>query len=140
AKAVLGNINLRIGEIEYQSSALPNGTIMSQDPKAGTTIPEGEEVKLVISGKSNSDSTMDSSAGLITLMIQLPNGIDTPTKLQAVKEGVVLSEYVINPLVESVWRPQFSGTGMAYIDILIEQGLYQKYELNFDSGTYKLIE
>lgn len=140
AKAVLGNINLRIGEIEYQSSALPQGTIISQDPKAGTTIPEGEEVKLIISGQSSGDSTMDSSAGLITLMIQLPNAIDQPTKLQAVKDGSVISEYVVNPAVESVWRPQFSGTGIAYIDILIEQGLYQKYELDFDSGTYKLIE
>lgn len=139
AKAVLGNINLRIGEIEYQSSALPKDTIISQEPKAGTTIPEGEEVKLIISGQS-SDSTMDSSAGLITLMIQLPNAIDTPTKLQAVKDGAVISEYVINPAVESVWQPQFSGTGIAHIDILIEQGLYQKYELDFDNGTYKIIE
>ena len=57
AKARLSEYNLTLGEVTYEQSSLPKGTVISQSREANEKVPEKTEIGLVISsGQENQQS------------------------------------------------------------------------------------
>lgn len=50
ARQALARLGLSVGNITYEPSALPIGTVILQEYEKGTSLPEGTEISLVISG------------------------------------------------------------------------------------------
>ena len=55
AESLLESYDLKKGEISYESSDMPEGYIISQDPEPGTEIKSGEKVSFVVSRGEEED-------------------------------------------------------------------------------------
>ncbi len=133
ARALLQENDLEIGGISYVISDAPANTIVSQDPAPTSQVSAGAFVNLNVSGGEEIPNE-------ITLHIPLPESVEEIVKIQAMFDGRILREEMLQPSTALYWKPMFTGSGKATIFILYNDFLYQTYEIDFNTGGYLLLE
>ena len=133
ARAILKENELEIGGISYVISDTPANTIISQDPAPTSQVSAGAFINLNISGGEEIPNE-------IILHIPLPEEVEDIVKIQAMFDGRILREEMLQPSTALYWKPMFTGSGKATIFILYNDFLYQSYEIDFNTGGYLLLE
>lgn len=114
--------------INYTESGESEGTILSQDPTAGSEVSKGSYVTLSV-------SMGDRKIKRVRVLVPLPESIKTQVTMKAVEDGVTVREDPITPSIDRVWRLSFSGEGSSQVKIFLNDKLYQEYEVDFQSET-----
>ena len=133
ARALLKEMELEIGGISYVINDAPANTIVSQDPAPTSQVSAGAFINLNVSGGEEIPNE-------ITLHIPLPESVEDIVKIQAMFDGRILREEMLQPSTALYWKPMFTGSGKATIFILYNDFLYQTYEIDFNTGGYMLLE
>lgn len=133
ARAQLQELGLEVGGISYVTSDKAENIVVSQDPAPTSQIATGAFVNLNVSGGTNQKNQ-------ITLHIPLPSEVTEIVKMQAMFDGRILREERLQPSTALFWKPLFEGSGTAKIFILYNDFLYQTYEVDFNTGSYTLVE
>ncbi|HIT18341.1 MAG TPA: Stk1 family PASTA domain-containing Ser/Thr kinase [Candidatus Fimivivens faecavium] len=133
AKLLIEARGLQLGGVSYVVSNEPYDTVTFQDPAFGSQISTGGFVNLNVSGGSNQKT-------VVQLAVKLPADVEGLVKMQAVANGNVIKEEMVEPKEALYWRPAFEGTGTVTIHVLYNDFLYQTFELNFDTGSSKMTE
>ncbi|MEA5136945.1 MAG: Stk1 family PASTA domain-containing Ser/Thr kinase [Candidatus Fimivivens sp.] len=133
ARAQLKELGLEVGGISYVTSDKAENIVVSQDPAPTSQIATGAFVNLNVSGGTNQKNQ-------ITLHIPLPSEVTEIVKMQAMFDGRILREERLQPSTALFWKPLFEGSGTAKIFILYNDFLYQTYEVDFNTGSYTLVE
>jgi len=133
ARALLQENELEIGGISYVISDAPANTIVSQDPAPTSQVSAGAFINLNVSGGEQIPNE-------IALHIPLPKEVEDIVKIQAMFDGRILREEMLQPSTALYWKPMFTGSGKATIFILYNDFLYQSYEIDFNTGGYMLLE
>jgi hypothetical protein len=76
----------------------------------------------------------------ITLDIPLPENVTESVKLQVMHNNNIIQEANLIPSEVRYWRPAFEGSGKSTLNILYNDFLYMKIELNFEDGQWLVIE
>ncbi|MDY4192524.1 MAG: Stk1 family PASTA domain-containing Ser/Thr kinase [Oscillospiraceae bacterium] len=134
ARSLLGTRGLKIGAVETDpDSEEPYGTVIEQSPEEGEMVAEGSFINLVVS-QGESDETR------LSIPITLPAGINKLVTVQAFMDDMEIHNLQINPTETSVWKPTFTGEGIARVVITINEKTYQEYLVDFDERTRYLDE
>lgn len=133
ARTLLHQLGLEIGGISYITSDKAQNIVVSQDPAPTSQISTGAFVNLNVSGG-------ETQKNQITLHVPLPGEVLDIVKMQAMFDGRILREERLQPSTALYWRPMFEGSGIAKIFILYNDFLYQTYDVDFNTGSYTLIE
>ncbi|MEG1994788.1 MAG: PASTA domain-containing protein, partial [Oscillospiraceae bacterium] len=131
-QTLLENYKLKIGGQSYAESDLPRGTIIAHDPDANAQVVEGSYVNFVL-------SQGDGQLVKLRLTVKLPK-IDEVVSIQAMVDGIIQQEEMLNPAETGEWKPIFEGLETSNIQIIINKKVYQVYTLNFETKTYKVEE
>ncbi|MEG0898566.1 MAG: Stk1 family PASTA domain-containing Ser/Thr kinase [Oscillospiraceae bacterium] len=131
-QTLLENYKLKIGGQSYTESDLPRGTIIAHDPDANAQVVEGSYVNFVL-------SQGDGQLVKLRLTVKLPK-IDEVVSIQAMVDGIIQQEEMLNPAETGEWKPIFEGLETSNIQIIINKKVYQVYTLNFETKTYKVEE
>ncbi|MEF9982938.1 MAG: Stk1 family PASTA domain-containing Ser/Thr kinase [Oscillospiraceae bacterium] len=131
-QTLLENYKLKIGGQSYAESDLPRGTIIAHDPDANAQVVEGSYVNFVL-------SQGDGQLVKLRLTVKLPP-IDEVVSIQAMVDGIIQQEEMLNPAETGEWKPIFEGLETSNIQIIINKKVYQVYTLNFETKTYKVEE
>jgi len=91
-KALLDKSNLKIGNVKYAYSSKPKGTILLQDPEAGTKVLRGSAIDITISKKR-----LVYNPGPVIVTPITPIHID-PTPIE---DPTITPDIVVNPVVSS---------------------------------------
>lgn len=136
ARKLLELYKLQLGEISEETSDQPNGTIISQDPPAGSLKPEGTVINITISKEG---------VKRVTFAIPLPEVDRTITvRARMGPDEDVVYEEVLNPVQDMdtpVIKPVFSGSesdDRVLVTIYIDKRRYMSYYINFKDGTHTL--
>lgn len=130
----LNSAGLEVGEITARRGEREGGIILEQDPAPGEEMRTGESIDLTVSSQGAGERSD------VTLSVALPAGVTDFVELKAVHSGTVITSAEVRPSDLVYWRPSFSGTGEVTIFILYNDFLYQTYEIDFSTGTYKMTE
>ena len=129
-RKVLSNHGLQLGSITEQEGTMPNGTVLSQSPSAGSQVTAGTTVNVVVSKKDTGKSYQ--------VDISLPSNISTTITVQAYLNGSLVTQELVNPSENPIWSPTFTGKDTGTIIINIDNVLYKQLELDFNTGKYKV--
>ena len=129
-RKVLSNHGLQLGSITEQEGTMPNGTVLSQSPSAGSQVTAGTTVNVVVSKKDTGKSYQ--------VDISLPSNISTTITVQAYLNGSLVTQELVNPSENLIWSPTFTGKDTGTIIINIDNVLYKQLELDFNTGKYKV--
>ncbi len=129
-RKVLSNHGLQLGTITEQEGTMPNGTVLSQSPAAGSQVTAGSTVNVVVSKKNTGKSYQ--------VDISLPSNITTTITVQAYLDGSLVTQELVNPSQTPIWSPTFTGKDTGTIIINIDNVLYKQLELDFNTGKYKV--
>lgn len=127
ARAKLEAAGLSVGNITYRSNEADTDTVIGQSPSRSSEVSEGSYVDLTLSSGDREIST-------VQLYVSLPD-ITGAVSVSAAQDGVTVLQRQIQPSLVKVWKPTFSGSGVAEIEIFIDGASYRTYEVDFDSGT-----
>lgn len=127
ARERLKEHNLKVNII-YAESDESSGTVLKQDPEAGTEVSEDSYVNLTV-------SMGDARVGKVKILIPLPQSIKSEVNMEVVQNGITVQEQRLTPYIDRVWRPTLTGQGTSTVTILINGEVYQEYAVDFDEGT-----
>ncbi|MDR1564611.1 MAG: Stk1 family PASTA domain-containing Ser/Thr kinase [Oscillospiraceae bacterium] len=133
AKAKIISMGLTMDTPEEKDSDRPKGTILSQDPKAGTAVKSGDVVHLVISNGAIQAKT-------VLLKIDMPEGVEKRMTLEIVQDGISVKEDQVLPSIVKEYEYTASGSGTQEILIILDNREYVKYSVNFETGAIKVLE
>ena len=133
AQAIIKLAGLNVGGITYISSEIPYGTVVAQDPPPAAVVMLGELVNLNVSGGPDMKKR-------ITLTIPLPENVTESVKLQVMHNNNIIQEAHLVPALARNWSPAFEGSGKSTLNILYNDFLYMKIELNFEDGQWTVTE
>lgn len=95
AEAILQSANLKLGNVSKEDSDEPEGTIISQNPKAGSESPEGSYVNIVVSTGKGAEQTSEPTEEPLkrkTFTIQLPQTESGEVSVKVVANGATIYE------------------------------------------------
>lgn len=137
AKQLLESKGLRVGEVTEEDSADPEGTVIAQDPGAGSLQLEGTAVNLIIS------RGQESGFQRAFITVPLPE-LNQDCLLQAYRDGDLVHQEILNPAVdERNWKPWFEGDESdesVRIDIYVNEELYRSYEMDFSTRPPQYVD
>ncbi len=134
AKAKLEAMGITATSITEVDSEKPAGTILSQEPSAGTEIDEDDTIKFTVSnGKAPTSS--------VTLDIVLPEGLDsTGVRVEIILDGETLYNEDIDATSMDSVVTNISGSGSSrQAKVYIDGKLYQTITINFTTGEIRSI-
>ena len=128
AQQMLEFSNLRLGDVVFQDSAeSPPNTVLAQEPMDGTMQAEGTAINLVVSRAVE--------LRRVAIPVDLPETMNEFVTIQALQDGVLVQEDVLNPAAVGVWRPIFEGAdAVVAVEIRINGNMYRQYNLDFSSN------
>lgn len=131
AKPKIISMGLKIDTPTEIDSDKPEGTILSQEPKAGTEVKAGDTVKLTISNGKISPKR-------VKLNIDMPDGYERKLSLEILKDGVsVKVDSVLSSIVKN-YEYIIEGSGESTVLVKLDGKDYIEYHVNFDKGTAEI--
>lgn len=113
ARTLLQQSGLKVNKVNTDpSSDRPAGTVIQQDPAAGTQIASGSAVTLTISGSSESESTQTQEGNEARVFVPLPMSYQYETNLTATLNDEVVYDETVIPSEDQSWQGYFVGTGV----------------------------
>ncbi|MEA5011291.1 MAG: Stk1 family PASTA domain-containing Ser/Thr kinase [Angelakisella sp.] len=127
AKELLEENGLLLGNISYEVSMMPEGTVLSQAPNYPARVPMGSKVNVTVS----SDEEVTSKK--LTLLMLLPGNMNTQVKVTAEMNGAEVYSTTLIPASQRALSVTVQGEGENVVDIKINGVLYQSWKVNFDT-------
>lgn len=136
AKSLITTFKLRIECVEEVIPSADDtrapGTIIKQDPAAGSKVPSGTTVKVsVISGEGWEDPNKKRK---VTIVFDLPE-MEEQVHIQTAVDGVIVKEGNPKP-TQKTWKTEPEGKGESKITIFIDNNVYKTFDVNFDTGVF----
>ncbi|MBS4785331.1 MAG: Stk1 family PASTA domain-containing Ser/Thr kinase [Clostridiales bacterium] len=128
ARDLLEEAGLSVGNITYRANESDTDTVIGQSPSPSSEVSEGSYVDLTLSSGDRDIST-------VQLYVALPEEITGTVSVTAEQDGEVVLRRQLQPSLTKVWKPTFSGSGVAEVEIFIDGASYRTYEVDFDAGT-----
>lgn len=132
ARKLLEAQKLELGSISFTQNELPEGTIINQDPAAGSQVSEGTLINVIVS--SGNEAVV-----ALRMSFILPD-IDKDVSVQAKVDGLVRAEETLNPREVGTWKPRLEGAGKVQVSLLIDGQPYKDYEIDFEEKTSKVLK
>ena len=133
ARKMIEDKGLRIGAVNTNdSSDVPEGYIIAQEPEAGSQVPINTFIDVI-------KSTGNKPEKKVTIPFKLPN-ITEIVNCSALLDGKEIKSERIEPAEVKIWSIDFSkegGTGKA--KVIIGGKTYTELIINFDQKTYDVI-
>lgn len=140
ARTLLQQSGLKVNKVNTDpSSDRPAGTVIQQDPAAGTQIASGSAVTLTISGSSESESTQTQEGNEARVFVPLPMSYQYETNLTATLNDEVVYDETVIPSEDQSWQGYFVGTGVGDVKIYLNGKLYMEWSVNFDENSAETI-
>ena len=129
-KKTLEEMKLKIGDVKEEFSDQPVGTILSQDPAAGTQVPEGTKINFVVSKGPEGGGT---TTGIDIVTIALPSDGRTTVKVTLMMNGAILAEESVD-CAQGSYSKEISGSGSGVVDVYIDDVFVESRPVSFDNG------
>ncbi len=140
ARTLLQQSGLKVNKVNTDpSSDRPAGTVIQQDPAAGTQIASGSAVTLTISGSSESESTQTQEGNEARVFVPLPMSYQYETNLTATLNDEIVYDETVIPSEDQSWQGYFVGTGVGDVKIYLNGKLYMEWSVNFDENSAETI-
>ena len=140
ARTLLQQSGLKVNKVNTDpSSDRPAGTVIQQDPAAGTQIASGSAVTLTISGSSESESTQTREGNEARVFVPLPMSYQYETNLTATLNDEIVYDETVIPSEDQSWQGYFVGTGVGDVKIYLNGKLYMEWSVNFDENSAETI-
>lgn len=128
ATQLLTEAGLRIGEVQYQTSEHPAGEVFKQDPVSGTTLVQGDDVRVFISGEPDNSIEMPS---VTTLSLEKALILLHDRGLTNIRIRPEVTDTNVKELEDTVVRQTPAMGEPAQKDALIELSVYDSIQGNF---------
>ena len=149
AKTVLESYGYKVVVSGYQNSdTMAKGCVISQNPKAGTTLDQGQTVTLIVSAGAAETNTFDivgktyAEALEIIQAAEYTVGVRTNQQSSEVEDGCII-KYAVNGKKVDLWVSSGrggSGTGETVIDGYVQYFFnYDGMEFETEAFTVKMI-
>lgn len=140
ARTLLQQSGLKVNKVNTDpSSDRPAGTVIQQDPAAGTQIASGSAVTLTISGSSESESAQTQEGNEARVFVPLPMSYQYETNLTATLNDEIVYDETVIPSEDQSWQGYFVGTGVGDVKIYLNGKLYMEWSVNFDENSAETI-
>lgn len=132
AKLLLNAAGIKVGNVTRVDSNQASTVILSQSLEAGSSVPTGSTIDLVIvMEKETEDNTVE-------LMIPLPDDNRNVT-LSVALGGTTVVEETLNPSLVSYWKVSLTGEGIQTASIYYDGSLYKAYSVDFTEGSSMIV-
>lgn len=134
AKAKLEAMGISNTSITEVDSEKPAGTILSQEPSAGTVLGENDTIKFTV---SNGNAPTNS----VTLDIALPDGLNsTGVRVEIIIDGETLYNQDVDATAKDSVVANISGSGSSrQAKVYLDGKLYQTVTINFTTAEIRSI-
>ncbi len=128
--AALEDAKLQVGGITYDdNSTQPKDTVLSTNPASGSTVSEGSTVDIVVSSGKGAVKQLSYS-------VPLPVGVDRDIRLSVYRNGTLVEENTVNPIYNSVYALEFSGSsGSDAVVVELDGQMYVEVKFDYDAAS-----
>ena len=129
ATSDLDMMNLGVGSTsEVYDSEVPAGSVVSQYPAAGESVPEGTKVNLQIS--KGPDPANTPQPATVPYLVNLPD-IEGYVTVRITVGGVTVYEESVDCTMNDYIEPDITGTGTQTVSVYFDGVLYEARDYNF---------
>ncbi|MBC8570910.1 Stk1 family PASTA domain-containing Ser/Thr kinase [Zongyangia hominis] len=139
ARKLLQQKGLKVNSVKTDpDSDKPSGTVIAQEPQAGSQIKAGSAVTLTISGSGSGESGSGEGSEA-RLFVPLPMRYEHETNLTATLNDQIVYDETVIPSEDQSWQGIFKGNGIGDVKVYLNGKLYMQWSVNFDENTAETV-